>query len=142
MELLTALTAKRSTQSPSAETKPDYHEIFSKVSSGQQQMKVPGGVAFSPAQILKADLYDAISRSTYLYDISDTANFFDCGLDSLQITSLVDETNTLLLTIRPGVTPISAQDIYSNPSVESLLAILYNRSSISADSDLSTLQQL
>lgn len=139
-ELLAALPTESSTQSPSAETKSDNYEVFSKVSSGQQQMKTSDDVASGYVLQLQADIYDAISTSTHLNDLSKPAEFSGFGLDSLQVTSWVDEINAFLRTTRPEIAPITAQDIDGNPSVEKLMALFYNLSGVSADSDLSTSQ--
>ena len=70
---------------------------------------------------IKAKIYSALSRSTYLHDLRDTDDFFQHGLDSLQVTALVTELNS---TRPPSSCPLSAQVIYDNPSVERLAAAM------------------
>ena len=75
-------------------------------------------------QGLQDGLRHAIAESTYLHGLNDQADFFDCGLDSLQIPSLTNEINELLTKLRPDVGPISTKVIYEYPSFEKLLAFL------------------
>ena len=67
-------------------------------------------------QGLQDGLRHAIAKSTYLHGLNDQADFFDCGLDSLQIPGLTNEINELLTKLRPDVGPISTKVIYEYPS--------------------------
>ena len=73
---------------------------------------------------LRDVLYRAISSNTYLHDVIDQADLFDCGLDSLQISALVNEINALLVKSGPHVALVQNKTIYENSSIEKLLMAL------------------
>lgn len=73
---------------------------------------------------LHGSLHRIISNNTYLHDLNDTVNLFDCGLDSLQVPVLVNEINTFLIKTRANVSLISNKTIYDNPSIEKLQVVL------------------
>lgn len=76
------------------------------------------------AEDLRCSLYRIISDNTYLHDLDDTVNLFDCGLDSLQVPVLVNEINAFLIKSRASVGLISSKTVYDNPSIEKLQAAL------------------
>jgi len=79
----------------------------------------------SPTDIrheLQDGLRSAIANSTYMHGLNDTANFFDCGLDSLQVIGLTNEINEMLAKLRPDAALISKKTIYENPTFEELEA--------------------
>ncbi len=78
---------------------------------------------------LRGFLYRIISNNTYLHEVNDMANLFDCGLDSLQVPVLVNEINAFLIKSRATVSLISNKTIYDNPSIEKLQAALERSSS-------------
>ncbi|KAL9066443.1 MAG: hypothetical protein Q9161_007582 [Pseudevernia consocians] len=73
---------------------------------------------------LQDGLRHAITESTYLHGLSDQADFFNCGLDSVQVPGLTEEINELLTKLRPDVGLISTKVIYEYPSFERLLSFL------------------
>lgn len=77
----------------------------------------------NPFMRLKAYSYAASPKSTYLYDLSDTADTYEWSLDSLQAMAWVDEVKYFLHKW-PNAAQTPAQTIYSNPSVEKLLATI------------------
>lgn len=87
-------------------------------------------------QGLKDGLRHAIAESTYLHGLSDQANFFDCGLDSLQVTGLTNEINELLTTLQPDVEPVSAKVVYEYPSFETLLLYLQRLFTVDGTSEV------
>ena len=97
--------------------------------SGNGEARTPNSLTLnghtnSARQVLEDGLRHAIAESTYLHGFSDQANFFDCGLDSLQVAGLTNEINALLTTLQPDVEPISAKAVYEYPSFEALLPYL------------------
>ena len=87
---------------------------------------------------LRVSIYRAISTSTYLQDLEDSADLFEYGLDSLQVPVLVDEINAFLTTSRPDLSLISTKTIYANPSVGKLLEALESSSSDMKRSNITT----
>lgn len=87
---------------------------------------------------LRDSLYRAISSSTYLQNLTDEADLFECGLDSLQVPVLVNEINALLSKTRLDVSLISSNIIYDNPSIEKLLMALNGSPNNLAGSDVRT----
>ncbi|KAF6240565.1 hypothetical protein HO173_001235 [Letharia columbiana] len=87
-------------------------------------------------QGLQDGLRHAIAESTYLHGLSDQADFFDCGLDSLQVPGLTKEINELLTKLRPDVGLISTKVIYEYPSFERLLAFLQKLSTVEGKSEV------
>lgn len=73
---------------------------------------------------LRHALNTAISSRLFLHDLSDAADLFECGLDSLQVPVLVDEINAILIKSRPEVGLISNKTIYDNPSIQKLVMVL------------------
>ena len=78
----------------------------------------------SSRQDLQSSLRQAIENSTYMHGLNDEANFFDCGLDSLQIGALVKEINEFLPKLVPDVEMVSIKTIYENPTCEALFEAL------------------
>lgn len=81
----------------------------------------PSGQTYQTA---KQSLHQALSTSMYLQDISDEADLFEHGLDSIQMTSLVREINAFLGKSRPEAGPIQPQTVYENRSIASLVKVL------------------
>ena len=67
---------------------------------------------------------DAITSATYLYDLTDDADLFECGLDSLQVPVLVKEINERLALSQLASKSVSSKMLYQYPSVETLAAAL------------------
>lgn len=65
-----------------------------------------------------------IFNNPYLQAVDEKVSLFECGLDSLQVPTMVDEINALLIKLRPDIDLISPQTIYEHDSVEKLLAAL------------------
>ena len=61
-------------------------------------LNLPPQIKKHTTQDLQSSLRQAIANSTYLHRLHDEANFFECGLDSLQVGALVGlaETKTPL----------------------------------------------
>ena len=71
-------------------------------------------------QELQVGLLRATAETTYLHGLNDQADFFSCGLGSLQVTQI----NGLLMKLKSDTGEISKQVIYENASYDSLLAVL------------------
>ncbi len=82
------------------------------------------GLGRPQSEDLRQGIIHAINESTYLYNLNDKANLFECGLDSLQIPALVGEINAFLEGFSPNISRISLKTIYDNPSIESLLVAI------------------
>ena len=67
---------------------------------------------------------DAISSTAYLYKYDDESDLFQCGLDSLQVVSLVGEINTNVGRSIDQKREISTEDIYDNPTVEGMVKVI------------------
>ena len=73
---------------------------------------------------LRHAIYAAIQEGTYLEDVTDEANLFECGLDSLQVTALVSEINLYLQKSRPDLGLITRNVLYENSTVSKLLSAI------------------
>lgn len=94
-------------------------------SNPEKSEKVPHQVQ---RQGIKRGIYAAIEECTYLHNVTDEANLFECGLDSLQVTALVREINEFLLR-RYGrwIGSVTKKVLYDNPSIEMLVAAIAER---------------
>ena len=90
----------------------------------QSPSKTATEASLNSSMGLRDCLHDAIASSTYLHDLSDSADLFECGLDSLQVIALVSEINAFLLQIGPDVKTISKETVYQNPSIDRILMVL------------------
>lgn len=73
---------------------------------------------------LRHGIYAAIQEGTYLEDVTDEADLFECGLDSLQVTALVSEINVYLRKSRPDLSLITRKVLYENSTVSKLLSTM------------------
>ena len=71
-------------------------------------------------QEVQDNLRHAIANNTYLHGLNDRANFFDCGLDSLQTSALIREINKFLPGMGSDVPIVSMKTVYENPTFEML----------------------
>ena len=78
----------------------------------------------SQVKILRQGIYTAIEEGTYLENVTDEADLFDCGLDSLQITALVSEINKFLRKSMPDLRLINKKDLYENCTILKLLSAM------------------
>ncbi|KAL8827076.1 MAG: hypothetical protein Q9191_003406 [Dirinaria sp. TL-2023a] len=83
-----------------------------------------GGAPQLQRQDLRRGIYAAMDECTYLHNVTDQANLFECGLDSLQVTALVREINAFLRTYRPVVGTVTKKVVYDNPSIERLVEVI------------------
>ena len=73
---------------------------------------------------LRQGIYTAIQEGTYLENVTDEADLFECGLDSLQVTALVSEINAYLRRSRPDLGLITREILYENSTVSKLLSAI------------------
>lgn len=74
--------------------------------------------------IIKDEINKILLENTYLSQLTDDANLFDCGLDSVQTLGVVKHINNALDRLGLKAGPISTKTIYDNPSVNKLVHIL------------------
>lgn len=75
-------------------------------------------------QNLRRGIYAAISESTYLENVTDEANLFECGLDSLQVNALITEINGFLRESELDIKPITRKVLYAHPTVDQLVCAM------------------
>ena len=102
------------------------HSDLNKMEMSKEHRAVPAREDTN-LRYLQDGLRQVIANTTYLHGLNDAANFFDCGLDSLQVSALVKEINGLLRNMKGDVAEISAKSIYESPSIELLLPVLQER---------------
>ena len=85
------------------------------------------GPKASDSRTLKEYLYQILSDDMYLYGVTDDADLFECGLDSLQAVALVKCINSFLASTKQDATPIRARTVYENPSIKQLLSTIESR---------------
>ncbi|KAI9649088.1 hypothetical protein NHQ30_001655 [Ciborinia camelliae] len=85
--------------------------------------KLPQRATLLPPTFTTA-LFDIISNTAYLHDLSYSSDLFACGLDSLQLPSLVKEINAFLVKERPGTKLIDNKFVYDNPSIDDIAMAL------------------
>ena len=124
------------------------HSVSAPVSKGNGAFRVAaeesrmsndeaqGGSTDKTLQDLQDGLRHAIAESTYLYGMNDQADFFVCGLDSLQVAGLTNEINELLTKLQPGTGLIKEKVIYENSSFEKLLAVLQENVTVHGESSV------
>jgi thioester reductase-like protein len=72
------------------------------------------------AESLRKALRQLISTNTTIEDVTDTADLFQQGLDSLQVMTLVKAVNAFFTNSWPGFRPISSKTIYANSTISKL----------------------
>ena len=73
---------------------------------------------------MKAVLTQVLSETTYLTGLSNEANLFECGLDSVQVPVLIKHINDALYRLGRKGEPIATKLLYDNPSIERLARVL------------------
>ena len=79
---------------------------------------------------LKQVLLQVLSDTTYLSGLTDDANMFECGLDSVQLPALVKQINSTLGDLKMKTGTVSMKTIYENPSVNGLVQVIGGGDSI------------
>lgn len=72
------------------------------------------------AESLRNALRQLISTNTTIEDVTDTADLFQQGLDSLQVMTLVKAVNAFFTNSWPGFRPISSEIVYANSTISKL----------------------
>ena len=73
---------------------------------------------------LRHGIYAVIQEGTYLEDVTDEADLFECGLDIIQVTALVSEINMYLRKSRLDLSLITTKFLYENSTVSKLLSAI------------------
>jgi acyl-CoA synthetase (AMP-forming)/AMP-acid ligase II/aryl carrier-like protein len=97
------------------------HEKLSGMSNGTGNHGKPS---------LKDALNQIIAETTYMSRVTDDANMFECGLDSIQVPELVKSINKTLGGLGFKAGPINPQLVYNNQTVNKLVAALMSREEI------------
>ena len=74
----------------------------------------------------KAVLTQELSETTYLTGLTDYANLFECGLDSVQVPTLIKYLNDALHRWGRKSEPVAMKLLYDNPSINQLAQALGN----------------
>ncbi|KAF7911609.1 hypothetical protein EAE99_011072 [Botrytis elliptica] len=70
---------------------------------------------------LKHSLHDLVATNFWLQgDLDDEMDFFEAGLDSLQLSGFIKQINAFLRTVKPGSEPVSTETIFANSSIDRL----------------------
>ena len=73
---------------------------------------------------LRRIIYDTLAENLEVGDLTDDTDLFKFGLDSLQVHSLLNAINAFILKSEQPVDFIQSEAIYSNPTVEKLVAVV------------------
>ena len=73
---------------------------------------------------LRRIIYDTLAENLEVDDLTDDTDLFKFGLDSLQVHSLLNAINAFILKSEQPVDFIQSEAIYSNPTVEKLVAVV------------------
>ncbi|KAF7929186.1 uncharacterized protein EAE98_005105 [Botrytis deweyae] len=70
---------------------------------------------------LKHSLHNLVATNFWLQgDLDDEMDFFEAGLDSLQLPGFIKQINAFLSTVKPGSEPVSTETIFANSSIDRL----------------------
>ena len=69
---------------------------------------------------LPESLFQIISKSTWLKELTYTSDLFEAGLDSVQVVALVKNINSYLGDCQPDMQHVSPATIYAHPSIAAL----------------------
>lgn len=73
---------------------------------------------------LRQLVYNTLNDDLIIENVTDDSDLFQCGLDSVQLLSLLEVLNAFLIKSRPGVSLVSAKDVYDNPTVRQIMALV------------------
>ncbi|KAJ5578055.1 thioester reductase domain-containing protein [Penicillium hispanicum] len=86
--------------------------------------KTNGIVNGTQAPDLKRLIHDRLAENLDMTKITDDADLFQFGLDSLQVVELINSLNTYLKEWRPSVAPVERKAVYANPTVNQIMALM------------------
>jgi aryl carrier-like protein len=78
----------------------------------------------SAEERLRRIIYDTLAENLEVDDLTDDTDLFKFGLGSLQVHSLLNAINAFILKSEQPVDFIQSEAIYSNPTVEKLVAVV------------------
>ncbi len=73
---------------------------------------------------LRQIIYDTLAENLQVDDLGDDTDLFKFGLDSLQVSSLLTAINAFIVRFEQPVDLIRSEVIYSNPTIEKLIAVV------------------
>lgn len=73
---------------------------------------------------LRRLIYNTLHDDLVIENVTDDSDLFQCGLDSVQLPSLLQVLNAFLIKSRPGVNLVSAKNVYDNPTVRQIVALV------------------
>ncbi|TAQ84281.1 hypothetical protein B7494_g7399 [Chlorociboria aeruginascens] len=76
----------------------------------------------SPQIALHKIIYDVLGENLKMDDITDDADLFECGLDSIQVPPLLNAINAFIIKSQQQVDLVKIEVVYSNPTVARLIA--------------------
>ena len=92
----------------------------------------PIALDINSVESLQNALRHLISTNTTIEDVTDTADLFQQGLDSLQVMNLAKAVNVFFTNSWPGFRPISGKTIYANSTVSKLVSAVRKSNEIEA----------
>ena len=92
--------------------------------NGHGTMNGDSGNHNPSSSTLKDALVQALQDTTYLSGLTDDANMFECGLDSVQLPVLIKRINAAISDLKLKTGPINTKIIYANPSINELTKVL------------------
>ncbi|KAK8130980.1 acetyl-CoA synthetase-like protein [Apiospora sp. TS-2023a] len=92
--------------------------------NGTVQPKENGHGSKSAEARLRHIIYGTLAENLDVGGLKDDTDFFQHGLDSLQVVSLLNAINVFIVKSEQSVDPLEREAIYSNPTVAKLVAII------------------
>ncbi|KAI0815480.1 acetyl-CoA synthetase-like protein [Xylaria sp. FL0064] len=86
-----------------------------------------GSANKSADERLRQTIYNTLAENLEVDNIEDDTDLFKFGLDSLQVTSLLNAINAFIVKSKQPVDFIRSEVIYSNPTISKLVAAVINR---------------
>ncbi|KAI8946250.1 acetyl-CoA synthetase-like protein [Xylaria longipes] len=87
-------------------------------------MKVNGHAKKPADERLRQIIYDTLAENLDIENIEDDTDLFKFGLDSLQVTSLLNAINAFIVKSKQAGDLIRNEVIYSNPTIAKLVAVV------------------
>lgn len=81
-------------------------------------------VNYDSSYDLRKLIYSTLANNMIIENVKDDSDLFQCGLDSVQVPSLLNAINAFLLKFKPGVDLIDAKVVYDNPTVNKLMRVV------------------
>lgn len=105
-------------------TTTDYSNNVARENSDATPSSKASHVNFDSSYDLRKLIYDTLADNMIIENIKDDSDLFQCGLDSVQLPSLLDAINAFLVKFKPGVDLVDAKVVYDNPTVTKLMTVV------------------